>query len=88
MALVVENMPAKAEDARDAGSFPGRERFPGEGHGNPFQCSRLENPMYGGAWQATVHGVAESDTPGATWHARMHQILGPRFCLNIMIVIE
>ena len=62
MALVVENMPAKAEDARDAGSFPGRERFPGEGHGNPFQYSRLENSMDRGAWTATVHGVAKSQT--------------------------
>ena len=34
----------------------------GEGNGNPFQYSCLENPMDGGAWQATVHGVAESDT--------------------------
>ena len=33
----------------------------GEGNGNPFQYSCLENPMDRGAWQATVHGVAESD---------------------------
>ena len=32
--------------------------FPGEGNGNPFQYSCLENPMDRGAWQATVHGVA------------------------------
>ena len=30
----------------------------GEGNGNPLQCSCLENPMDGGAWWATVHGVA------------------------------
>ena len=36
--------------------------LPGEGNGNPLQYSCLENPMDGGAWQATVHGVAESDT--------------------------
>ena len=29
----------------------------GEGNGNPFQYSCLENPMDRGAWQATVHGV-------------------------------
>ena len=29
----------------------------GEGHGNPLQCSCLENPRDGGAWQAPVHGV-------------------------------
>ena len=34
----------------------------GEGNGNPLQYSCLENPMDGGAWLATVHGVAESQT--------------------------
>ena len=36
--------------------------IPGEGNGNPLQHSCLENPMDRGAWQATVHGVTESDT--------------------------
>ena len=40
----------------------GREVSPGEGNGNPLQYSCLENPMDGGAWQATIHGVAASDT--------------------------
>ena len=34
----------------------------GEGNGNPLQYSCLENPMDGGAWWATVHGVAQSQT--------------------------
>ena len=34
----------------------------GEGNGNPFQCSRLENPREGGAWWAAVYGVAQSQT--------------------------
>ena len=34
----------------------------GEGNGNPLQCPCLENPMDGGAWWATVHGVAKSRT--------------------------
>ena len=34
----------------------------GEGNGNPLQYSCLENPMDGGAWWATVHGVAKSWT--------------------------
>ena len=33
-----------------------------EGNGTPLQCSCLENPMDGGAWWATVHGIAESPT--------------------------
>ena len=39
----------------------GWEDSPGEENGNPLQYSCLENPMDGGAWWATVHGVAESD---------------------------
>ena len=46
----------------DPGSIPGLGRSPGEGNGNPLQYSCLENPMDGGALEATVHGVAESQT--------------------------
>ena len=49
-------------DARDMGLIPGWERSPGGGHGNPLQYSCLENPMDGGAWWATVHGVTKLDT--------------------------
>ena len=59
---VVKNLPANAGDAGDSGTIPGSGRSPGEGNGNPFQYSRLGNPMDRGAWRATVHGVAkESD---------------------------
>ena len=34
----------------------------GEGNGNPFQCSCLENPRDGGAWWAAISGVAQSRT--------------------------
>ena len=34
----------------------------GEGNGNPLQCSCLENPRVGGAWWASVYGVAQSRT--------------------------
>ena len=37
-------------------------RFPGEGNGNPLYYSCLGNSMDGGAWWATVHGVAKSWT--------------------------
>ena len=53
---------ASACNAGDPGSIPGSGRSPGEGNGNPLQYLCLENSMDGGAWWATVHGVAESDT--------------------------
>ena len=56
---VVKNPPA---NAGGVGSISGSGRSPGEGNGNPLQYSSLENPMDGGAWQATAHGVTESDT--------------------------
>ena len=34
----------------------------GEGNGNPLQCSCLENPRDGEAWQAAVYGAAQSRT--------------------------
>jgi len=56
---VVKNPTA---NAGDVGLIPGLERSPGEGNGNPFQYSRLGNPMDRGAWQAIVHEVTkESD---------------------------
>ena len=33
-----------------------------KGNDNPLQYSCLENPMDGGVWWATVHGVAKSQT--------------------------
>ena len=39
---------------RDTGSIPGSGRSPGGGHGNPLQYSCLENPIYRGAWLATI----------------------------------
>ena len=49
-------------NAGDLGSIPGSGKFPGEGNGNPLHYSCLENPMGRGAWWATVHGVAKSQT--------------------------
>ena len=53
---------ASAYNAGDLGLIPGLGRFPGEGNGNPLQHSCLENPVDGGAWYATVHGVSKSRT--------------------------
>ena len=46
---MVKNPPANARDVKDEGSVPGSRRFSGGGHGNPLQCSCLENPMDRGA---------------------------------------
>ena len=46
--------------AGDLGWILGLRRSPREGN-EPFQYSRLQNPMDRGAWWATAHGVAESD---------------------------
>ena len=49
VALVVKNLPANAGDIRDAGLIPRVGGSPGEGNGNPLQCSCLGNPMGRGA---------------------------------------
>ena len=84
--VVVQNLPANAGDARDAGLIPESGRSPGGEHGNPLQYSYLENPMDSGAWRATVHGVAKSRTrlkqlsavSGQPWALAL--ILGPHPC--------
>ena len=58
---MIKNPPVKVGDLRDIGSIPGWGRSTGGGYGNPLQYTFLENPMDRGAWQATVHGVKESD---------------------------
>ena len=54
--------PANAGDMRDTVSIPGSGRSPGGEKGNPLRYSCLENPMDRGAWRATVHGGAKSQT--------------------------
>ena len=57
------NVKESACNEGDPGLIPGSGRSPGEGNGDPFQYSCLENPMDGGACQATVNwGPKESDT--------------------------
>ena len=51
-----------AHNAEDMGLIPESGRSPGEGNGSSLQHSCLENTMDRGAWQATVHGITESDT--------------------------
>ena len=56
---MVKNSPASEEGV---GSIPGSVKSPGGGNGNPLQYSSLENSVDRGAWWATVHGVAKSQT--------------------------
>ena len=62
VARVVKNSLAKAGDSSDAGSIPGYGKSPEERNGNPLQYSCLGNPLDRGAWRATIHGVAKSQT--------------------------
>ena len=60
--LVGKNLPASVGDARVIGLIPGLGRSPGGGNGNPLQYSCLENSMDRGAWWATAHWAAKSQT--------------------------
>ena len=64
--LGVKNPPANSGDAKDEGLIPGSGRSPGVGNSNTLQQSCLENSMGRGSWQATVQGVAESQTQLST----------------------
>ena len=59
---VATNLPANAGNETDTSSISGWGRSPGIGNGNPLQYSCLENSMDRGAWQATVHGIANKGT--------------------------
>ena len=69
---MVKNPPT---NAGDTGLIPGSGRSPGGGNDNPLQYSCLESSMDRGAWQATIHGVAKSQTQLSHWtHTHMHVI--------------
>ena len=80
MALVVKNPPANAGETREEGSVPGPGRPPRGGNGNPLQYSCLENVMDRGAWWATVHSFAKSQTHWtdlARTHAALLNLFNP-----------
>ena len=62
----VKNSPGMQETQETWVHFLGRKDLLEEDLANPLQQSCQENPMDGGTWQATVHGVAESDMTEAT----------------------
>ena len=59
---MVRDLPADAEDIRDADLIPGLGKSPGGGHGHPLQCFCLDNTMNRGAWWVTINRVAKSWT--------------------------
>ena len=68
---MVQNPPA------NTGWITGSGRFPGEGNDNLLQYSCLSNPLDGGAWLATVHGLAKSWTHLST-HAHSPCVFSTR----------
>ena len=61
---------------RGRGSIPGSGRSPGGGNGNPLWYSCLKNPMDRGAWRATVHEVAKSQTQLSDFTSPGMELLG------------
>ena len=66
---MVKKLPAKAGDAS---LIPESGRSPGEENGNPLCYSCLENSMDRGAWQATIHGIAELDVTDRLMLSHFH----------------
>ena len=66
--------------------------WPGEGNGNPLQCSCLENPRDGGAWWAAVYGVAQSWTrlkrlSSSMWPGTSYLISLGAYSFNIKVTM-
>ena len=56
----------------DLGLIPGLGRSPGGGHGNPVQCSSLENPMDRGAWHHKELDTTERVSAAAQGCCHIH----------------
>ena len=81
-----KNPPANAGHIRDMGSIPRSGRSLGGRHGNPIQYLCLENPMDRGAWRATVHRVAKSQTRIKQFSINStsdNHLIGKRFFVSI-----
>ena len=73
---------ASACNVGDLGSIPGSGKSAEEGNGNPLQYSCLENPMDGGAWWSTVHGLQRVRH---NWATSLHFTYeGQQWCLALV----
>ena len=82
VAHMVKNLPAIQETWV---RIPRLERSLGKGNSNPLHYSCQENPMDREAWQASVHGVAKSQTrlsPHACKESKTQRLWGPRRCIK------
>ena len=80
----IKNPPANAGITRATDSISASGRSSGGGHGNPLQCSCLENPMDGGDWWATVCGITKNQTQ-LTIYTAQHTM---SFYNNLSILYE
>ena len=74
---------ASAYNAGDPDSIPGSGRSPAEGNSNPLQYSCLENPVDRGAWEATVHGVANRHDWATSHMVFINNIVHRSCCASI-----
>ena len=81
-----KNPPGIEGNTRDAGSIPELGGSPGEEKGYLLQYSSLENPTDRGAWQATVHGVAQSQTWLVTGHISAQRVLNHFWSLSTFAI--
>ena len=77
---------------KGCGFDPGTGRSPGEENGKPLQYPCLKNSMDRGAWWATVHGIAKSQTQLSNSHTQTHILTGSfspndlNYCSDLMDV--
>ena len=76
------HLPMQELQAGDTDLIPGSGRSPGGGNDSPLQYSCLENSVDRGAWRATIHEVAESQTQLSHWTHTHTRIEFPTFCLS------
>ena len=74
-------------NAGNVGSIPGLGRSFGKGNGYPLQYSCLENLTDRGAWWATVHGVAKSQTSTQSLSRRL-LLLFSRYVMSYSLQLQ